>query len=97
MKKNNSHGISRMDTPDSREEFEHNTNLILEESNNMEDAAESAIGSFMTFTYPELAKLRKLPNGRLNLLTVTEQLRLNANTRNMMSKLDPLEIDEELE
>ena len=87
-------GLPLMETPLSRIEFEHNLNLVLEQSNNIMNASDSSIGSFLKFTFPELKKLKKLPNGRLNLLTISESLRLNANTQNYMMKLGPLEIDE---
>jgi len=77
--------------PESREEFEHNINLLREQAEDIGQASEGQIGSFMAFTEPELRKLRLLPNGRINLHTIDEGLRLNANTRNFMASLPPLE------
>lgn len=85
--------ISTMKTPLSREEFEHNINLLMEKARHISKASESAQGSFMYFTYPSLSKVRNLPNGRLNLQTVDEGLRLDANTANHMSNMDAMEYD----
>ena len=84
-----------MDTPDSREEFEHNINLLREQAEHISQATESAIGSFMAFTYPKLKKVRMLPNGRINFHTIDESLRLNANTQNFMRSLSPMEDEDE--
>lgn len=84
-----------MDAPVSREEFEHNINLLREQAENIMDAPESAKGSFIYFTYPELQKLRNLPNGRINLHTIDESLRLNANTQNFMESLRQMEDEDE--
>ncbi len=80
-----------MDTPESRGEFEHNINLLIEEAENITSASEGQRQSFLYFTYPRLKEVRKLPNGRLDLNTVDESLRLNANTKNYMASLGPFE------
>lgn len=89
--------MSRMDAPVSREELEHNINLLLEKAKYIGNASEDAIRSFMVFTYPELKKLRKLPNGRVDLHTIDESLRLNANSQNFMESLEPFELGDENE
>jgi len=83
--------MEKMHGPESRSEFEHNINQLIEESEHITTASESAQQSFYIFTYPRLKEVRKLPNGRLDLNTVDESLRLNANTKNHMMNLRPLE------
>ena len=83
--------MSRMDDPESRGEFEHNINLLIEEAKHITTASEGQRQSFFIFTYPRLMKVRKLPNGRLDLNTVDESLRLDANTKNYMSSLGPFQ------
>lgn len=77
--------------PESRTEFEHNINLLFDEAEHISTASKDAQQSFFIFTYPRLKKVRKLPNGRLDLNTVDEGLRLNANTKNFMESLGPFE------
>jgi len=83
--------MSKMDSPESRSEFEHNINLLIEEAENIALASEGQRQSFYIFTYPRLKEVKKLPNGRLDLNTVDESLRLNANTKNHMRSLGPFE------
>ena len=84
--------MNRMTTPNDRSEFEHNLFLLLEKANYVASSTDpTEIGSFLTFTYPELKRLRKLPNGRVDFQTVDESLRLNANTQNFMSDLDRMD------
>lgn len=85
--------ISKINTPVSREEFEHNINLLREQAEHISEASEAAINSFWTFTYPQLEKARILPNGRINLQTIDESLRLSANTKKFMESLEPFEDD----
>lgn len=86
-----------MQVPESRGDFEHNINLLIDEAKNISTASEEVQGSFYFFTYPQLKKVRKLPNGRLDINTVDESLRLNANTKNHMAGLPPfiMGIDED--
>lgn len=69
--------------PNDREEFEHNMHLMEElalrilNSNN-----EDAIQNFAWATWPHLKKVKRLPNGRTNLLTIDEMIRLQANMEN---------------
>ena len=79
--------------PESRSEFEHNINQLLEEAVHINNSSEGAQQSFYIFTYPRLKEVRKLPNGRLDLNTVDESLRLNANTRNHMMRMRRFESD----
>lgn len=88
--------MDRMKGPKDRAEFEHNINLLIEKGRIIATSSDaSAIGSFMAFTYHELKKARKLPNGRINFNTVDESLRLNANTENFMNGLPPVKIKKE--
>lgn len=82
-----------MQGPESRSEFEHNINLLIDEAEHISTASKGAQQSFFIFTYPRLKEVRKLPNGRLDLNTVDESLRLNANTKNFMRNLGPFEGD----
>lgn len=81
--------------PQSRKEFEHNIYQLLEEAEHINSASEGAQRSFYIFTYPRLKEVGKLPNGRLDLNTVDESLRLNANTKNYMRSLRLFEGDTE--
>ena len=70
-------------TPNDREEFEHNMHLIEESTlRKLQSKNESAIQNFMWATWPHLKKVKRLPNGRLNLLTINEMIRLQANMEN---------------
>lgn len=86
-----------MDAPESRDEFEHNINLLVEEAKHIADASEGQRQSFFIFTYPRLKEVRKLPNGRLDLNTVDKSLRLNANTKNFMQNFGPFQASDEEE
>ncbi len=83
--------MKKMYAPQSRGEFEHNINQLIEEAEHITTSTQSVQRSFYIFTYPRLKEVRKLPNGRLDLNTVDESLRLNANTKNHMMNLEPLE------
>ncbi|SCY13691.1 hypothetical protein SAMN02927916_1229 [Flavobacterium anhuiense] len=70
-------------TPKNRLEFEHNINFLEERGLKLlEVNNESAIQNYVWATLPHLRKVRKLPNGRINLLTINEQIRLQANMLN---------------
>lgn len=66
-----------MQTPTTRAEFERNFHLLQEQ------IRQEKFKSFVSLT--GLAKVRFLPNGRIDLLSINEQARLNAN---MMAHFD---------
>lgn len=66
--------------PTNRNEFEHNMYLVIEDVNNkVRSGNTELIDSVAIFTYSHLKELRWLPNGRINLNTINEQLRLQGN------------------
>lgn len=65
--------ISRMTTPKSRSDFEHHFFLLAERIN--QDKLRLARG----IRTDGLRRVRKLPNGRLDLLSIDEMTRLMAN------------------
>ena len=70
-----------MPTPKSREEFEHNLYNVIDEMINPTGKAfvtQSSLGGAKN----PLSKLKQLPNGRLDLTTVDERLRLLSNMKN---------------
>lgn len=67
-----------MPPPETRNDFEHNINLTIDEINRSTNM--SLIQNRMMVMGDSLQKLRKLPNGRINLLTVDEKIRLHSNT-----------------
>ena len=70
-------------TPNDREEFEHNMHLVEEKALKIvQSKNEDAIQNFKWATWPHLRKVKRLPNGRINLLTVNEMIRLQANMEN---------------
>lgn len=70
-------------TPDNREEFEHNMHLIEERTlKTLNSQNEEAIQNFLWATWPHLKKVKRLPNGRINFLTINEMIRLQANMEN---------------
>jgi hypothetical protein len=80
-----------VDTPNERVEYEHNIFLLIEEVYRAVDANdEASLGSLAAFTIEPLKKVRKLPNGRINLITIDESLRLQGNMRNTMQRWDDL-------
>ncbi|WP_433863825.1 hypothetical protein [Sphingobacterium thalpophilum] len=81
--------MKKMKTPESRQEFEHNLNLLVEEGLSMDRAPDEILKSFLIFTFPSLKKVKYLPNGRINFNTVDEDLRLNANSKNHLRNIAP--------
>lgn len=80
----------RMITPDNRSEFENNLFLVIEDAKEkIEENNEDVLGSFAYFTLPHLKKVKTLPNGRVNLLTVDENLRLQANMQKNLEFMPP--------
>ncbi|MEA9414345.1 hypothetical protein [Flavobacterium sp. PL02] len=70
-------------TPKSREEFEHNLHLMEERALRVvRSENESAMQNFSSATWPHLKKVKRLPNARINLLTINEMIRLQANMEN---------------
>lgn len=70
-------------TPKNREEFEHNLYLIEERALKVTQSEnESAMQNFLWATWPHLKKVKRLLNGRINLLTINEMIRLQANMEN---------------
>lgn len=77
-----------MPTPRSRKEFEHNINLVIEDVKRAFDTGdEEFIRSKCWASLPHIKKLKYLPNKRIDINTVNEQLRLQANTMNMMKSM----------
>jgi len=63
-----------MNTPDSREEFERNIHLLVEYKENGRFRMPHGSG-----TETGLSEMRRLPNGRFDLLSINEMARLTAN------------------
>jgi len=75
-----------MPTPKTRKEMEHNLALVLEDTlKKLKSEDKSLIESVIIFTSPHLEKVKNSPNGRLNLLTINESIRLQANMLQWMS------------
>jgi len=69
-----------MAPPKTRKEMEHNLALVIEDTiKKVKSEDKSLIGSVATFTAPHLIKIKNSPNGRINLLTISESLRLQSN------------------
>ncbi len=70
-------------TPKNRAEFEHNLHSMEERGLQIiESKNQDAIQNFLLATWPHLKKVQKIPNGRINLLTINEAIRLQANMQN---------------
>jgi hypothetical protein len=74
--------IESMDTPSTREEFEHRFHVLNEKKRT---------GKFHNPFTAGLNQVRLLPNGRIDILSINEQARLQANT---MSQFDTKRIQE---
>jgi hypothetical protein len=67
--------------PAMRIEMESNLYLVVEDVNRKLDSGnKELIQNVAWATYPHLKKVKPLPNGRVNLSTVNEMIRLQANT-----------------
>lgn len=88
MKKKSKYGMS---PPNNRMEFEHNMALVFEEGL-LKSKNEEALANFAWAVGDDLKKLKLLPNGRVNLLTINESLRLHGNSLKWMEMLPPPEI-----
>tara|TARA_R110000765_G_scaffold341862_1_gene431986 strand:+ start:7837 stop:8088 length:252 start_codon:yes stop_codon:yes gene_type:complete len=63
-----------------RKELEHNLALVFEDSlKKLKSNDKSLKESVLIFTAPHLKKVKSAPNSRLNLLTIDEPIRLQAN------------------
>jgi len=72
----------------SREEFEHNVNLVAEDLKRAIDSGdEELIRNKAWATIPHLKKVILLPNGRIDLNTINEMLRTQANMMNWMKHM----------
>ena len=67
--------ITRMDTPDTREEFERRMNIMHYSVMN----GKLLFCEGLTDTIEGISDLHAMPNGRVDLLTVNEAARLQAN------------------
>lgn len=67
--------ITRMDTPDTREEFERRMNIMHYSVMN----GKLLFREGLTDTIEGISDLHAMPNGRVDLLTVNEAARLQAN------------------
>jgi len=77
-----------MPPPMNRTEMEHNLNLVIEDFNNkINSGNQDLIQNVMWATYPHLEKVKKTPNFRINLLTVNEMIRLQANMQKWMKNI----------
>lgn len=77
MEKINSGGLI---PPKTRKEFEHNMSLVYEDTFRKVSSGDvGLIQNVRWATLPHLKKVKLLPNGRINLLTINEHIRLQAN------------------
>jgi hypothetical protein len=77
-----------MPPPSNRKEFEHNVYLVVEDFNRKVNSGdESLIQNVAWATLPHLKKVKKLPNGRVDLLTINEMLRNQANMMKWMESM----------
>lgn len=77
-----------MPPPKTRSEMEHNLNLAVEDfTGKIESKNEDLIRNAMWATYEHLKEVKKLPNRRINMSTVNEQIRLQANMQKWMESM----------
>ncbi|WP_338357465.1 hypothetical protein [Yeosuana marina] len=78
--------LGGMPPPKTRKEMEHNLALVYEDTiKKLGSKDKSAIDSVLIFTAPHLKKVKSIPNSRLNLLTIDESIRLQANMLDWMN------------
>jgi len=53
-----------------------------------EEGSDDLFMNFLWATYPHVKNIKDHPNGRLNLLTVNEQARLQANMKKWMGEIN---------
>ena len=70
--------MTDMKTPRNRVEFERNINLLAEQIHQ----GKMHFGQNVMHGVDSLKKIKKLPNGRIDLLTINESARLQANMMN---------------
>jgi hypothetical protein len=83
--------MTDMKTPRNRLEFERNFNLLTE---NMYQG-KMFFGQGVTHGIDSLRKIQKLPNGRIDLLTINESARLQANMMNNFDNMIDISSSEE--
>lgn len=80
-----------MPPPENRMEFEHNVYLTIENTyKHLESGDPGRIANLQWSTLPHLQKVRKLPNTRIDMTTVNQQLRLQSNTFHWMTLTDKI-------
>ncbi|MFT4847698.1 MAG: hypothetical protein ACI8ZO_000289 [Flavobacteriales bacterium] len=78
--------LGGMTPPKTRREMEHNLALLFEDTlNKLKSNNSDSKESVFIFTAPHLKKVKTSPNSRLNLLTINESIRLQANMLDWMN------------
>lgn len=64
-----------MPPPKTRREFEHNLFLLAEDTYRITESGDDDLfRKFLWATYPHIKNIKNHPNGRLNFLTIDEQV-----------------------
>ena len=78
-----------MPPPKTRFEMEHNLNLVIEDfTGKMESKNEDLKQNALLTTCRHLKDVKKTPNGRINMITYNEQIRLQANMQKWMKQIE---------
>ncbi len=78
-----------MPPPKTRYEMEHNLNLVIEDfTSKIESGDKDLIKNAMWATYKHLKDVKRTPNGRINMITYNEQIRLQANMLEWMKHIN---------
>ena len=78
--------LGGMPPPKTRKEMEHNLALVFEDTlRKLKSSDESSKESVLIFTAPHLKRVKTVPNSRLNLVTIDESIRLQANMLEWMN------------
>ena len=78
--------LGGMPPPKTRKEMEHNLALAFEDTiRKLKSNDKRSKESVLIFTAPHLKKVKDAPNSRLNLLTINESIRLQANMLDWMN------------
>lgn len=78
-----------MPPPRTRYEMEHNLCLVIENfTAKIESKNEELIKNATMTTYKYLKDVKKTPNGRINMITYNEQIRLQANMLEWMKQIE---------
>jgi hypothetical protein len=85
--------MTDMKTPRNRLEFERNFNLLAEQANQ----GKMQFGPGARHGLDSIKKVQKLPNGRIDLLTINESARLQANMMNNFANMMNVESSSEEE